>query len=220
MKIHPLITDSKHARRLLRPALQVPLRRGRYRIHAREHLLARTVPGPDRRRVNEAAAIDPQGAGHRPHAAARPDGQQRGRAEGLPRRRAGRGNHLQPDRQDPAPDVRYADRDDGAGPGEQIGYSNLVELWLGIHLDKGARFTDWSRRPLDKRQIDYAIGDVTHLADISPRCSNAASRPGAATGSTTRWSGWPIRPITATIPNHAGSGSRHRRAAIPMCSAA
>jgi ribonuclease D len=55
------------------------------------------------------------------------------------------------------------------GQGEQIGYSNLVDLWLGIHLDKGARFTDWSRRPLDKRQIDYAIGDVTHLSVIFPR---------------------------------------------------
>ncbi len=53
--------------------------------------------------------------------------------------------------------------------GEQIGYSNLVDAWLGIHLDKGARFTDWARRPLDKRQIDYAIGDVTHLAEIFPR---------------------------------------------------
>jgi ribonuclease D len=52
--------------------------------------------------------------------------------------------------------------------GEQIGYSNLVDSWLGIHLDKGARFTDWGRRPLDKRQIDYAIGDVTHLAEIFP----------------------------------------------------
>jgi ribonuclease D len=55
------------------------------------------------------------------------------------------------------------------GQGEQIGYSNLVENWLGITLDKGARFTDWARRPLDKRQIDYAIGDVTHLAEIFPR---------------------------------------------------
>jgi ribonuclease D len=55
------------------------------------------------------------------------------------------------------------------GFGEQIGYSNLVESVLGHTLDKGARFTDWSRRPLDKRQIDYAIADVTHLADIFPR---------------------------------------------------
>ncbi|VVT03046.1 Ribonuclease D [Sphingomonas sp. EC-HK361] len=55
------------------------------------------------------------------------------------------------------------------GQGEQIGYSNLVDSWLGIQIDKGARFTDWSRRPLDARQIEYAIGDVTHLAKIFPR---------------------------------------------------
>jgi len=55
------------------------------------------------------------------------------------------------------------------GQGEQVGYSNLVDAWLGIQLDKGARFTDWARRPLDKRQIDYAIGDVTHLAVIFPQ---------------------------------------------------
>jgi ribonuclease D len=54
------------------------------------------------------------------------------------------------------------------GQGEQIGYSNLVDLWIGIQLDKGARFTDWSRRPLDKRQIDYAVADVTHLSVIFP----------------------------------------------------
>ena len=55
------------------------------------------------------------------------------------------------------------------GMGEQVGYSNLIESWLGIKLDKGARFTDWGRRPLDARQIDYAIGDVTHLSAIFPR---------------------------------------------------
>jgi ribonuclease D len=55
------------------------------------------------------------------------------------------------------------------GHGEQIGYSNLIENLLGHSLDKGARFTDWGRRPLDKRQIDYAIADVTHLATVFPR---------------------------------------------------
>jgi ribonuclease D len=55
------------------------------------------------------------------------------------------------------------------GHGEQVGYSNLIESMLGHSLDKGARFTDWGRRPLDKRQIDYAIADVTHLAKIFPR---------------------------------------------------
>jgi ribonuclease D len=55
------------------------------------------------------------------------------------------------------------------GQGEQIGYASLVESWCGVALDKGARFTDWSRRPLDKRQIDYAIGDVTYLSEIFPK---------------------------------------------------
>ena len=52
---------------------------------------------------------------------------------------------------------------------EQIGYANLVESWLGFTVDKGARFTDWSRRPLTDRQIEYAIGDVTYLARIFPK---------------------------------------------------
>ena len=55
------------------------------------------------------------------------------------------------------------------GLGEQIGYGNLVDAWMGVTLDKGARFTDWARRPLDKRQIDYAIGDVTYLIQLFPK---------------------------------------------------
>jgi len=64
------------------------------------------------------------------------------------------------------------------GQGEQIGYSNLVDTYLGIAVDKGARFTDWSRRPLDKRQIEYAIGDVTHLAKIFPRMLERLKKTG------------------------------------------
>jgi ribonuclease D len=52
---------------------------------------------------------------------------------------------------------------------EQIGYANMVESWLGVQIDKGARFTDWSRRPLTERQVEYAIGDVTYLATIFPK---------------------------------------------------
>ncbi|MGF7147579.1 ribonuclease D [Sphingomonas zeicaulis] len=64
------------------------------------------------------------------------------------------------------------------GQGEQVGYSNLVDNYLGITLDKGARFTDWSRRPLDRRQIDYAIADVTHLAKIFPRMLDKLRKTG------------------------------------------
>jgi len=64
------------------------------------------------------------------------------------------------------------------GQGEQVGYSNLVDAYLGIVVDKGARFTDWSRRPLDARQIEYAIGDVTHLARIFPKMLERLRRTG------------------------------------------
>lgn len=64
------------------------------------------------------------------------------------------------------------------GLGEQVGYSNLVESLLNERLDKGARFTDWGRRPLDKRQIDYAIGDVTHLAGLFPKMLDKLKKTG------------------------------------------
>jgi ribonuclease D len=64
---------------------------------------------------------------------------------------------------------------------EQIGYANLVESWLGFTVDKGARFTDWGRRPLTDRQIEYAIGDVTHLAQIFPRILKKLIKTGRGT---------------------------------------
>ncbi|MEM6497560.1 MAG: ribonuclease D [Pseudomonadota bacterium] len=52
------------------------------------------------------------------------------------------------------------------GFGESVGYVNLVKKVLSIDVDKGARFTDWSRRPLSRKQLEYALGDVTHLRDV------------------------------------------------------
>lgn len=54
------------------------------------------------------------------------------------------------------------------GFGDSVGYMALVKGRLDINLDKGARFTDWSRRPLSDKQLSYAIGDVTHLRDFYP----------------------------------------------------
>ncbi|PCI43698.1 MAG: ribonuclease D [Alphaproteobacteria bacterium] len=52
------------------------------------------------------------------------------------------------------------------GYGDSIGYEKLVLSMAGATLDKSTRITDWSRRPLTQRQIDYALGDVTHLRTI------------------------------------------------------
>jgi len=54
------------------------------------------------------------------------------------------------------------------GFGENVGYLALVKGRLAITLDKGARFTDWSRRPLSDNQLTYALADVTHLRDLYP----------------------------------------------------
>jgi ribonuclease D len=52
------------------------------------------------------------------------------------------------------------------GFGESVSYVNLVKSVTGVEIDKSSRFTDWSRRPLSDRQLEYALGDVTHLRDV------------------------------------------------------
>lgn len=50
-----------------------------------------------------------------------------------------------------------------AGFGSQVSYQDLVSSVLGVRLDKGQRFTDWSARPLSEAQVGYALDDVRHL---------------------------------------------------------
>ena len=64
------------------------------------------------------------------------------------------------------------------GYGEQVSYSELAHSICHVTIDKSSRFTDWARRPLAEAQIEYAIGDVTHLRDIY----RALSKRVAATG--------------------------------------
>ncbi len=52
------------------------------------------------------------------------------------------------------------------GHGDSVSYDQLVQRITGDALDKSSRFTDWTRRPLSKAQVEYAISDVTHLRDV------------------------------------------------------
>ncbi|KOF22145.1 ribonuclease D [Ensifer adhaerens] len=52
------------------------------------------------------------------------------------------------------------------GFGDSVSYDQLVNRIKGEQIDKSSRFTDWSRRPLTEKQLDYALADVTHLRDI------------------------------------------------------
>ncbi len=47
--------------------------------------------------------------------------------------------------------------------GEQIGYSGLIQKTLNIDLPKDHSRTDWSRRPLGRGQLRYALDDVIYL---------------------------------------------------------
>ena len=44
--------------------------------------------------------------------------------------------------------------------------AKLVSELLGVRLQKGARMTDWFKRPLTDEQIAYAAADVVHLLDV------------------------------------------------------
>ena len=64
------------------------------------------------------------------------------------------------------------------GHGEQAGYAALVREILGIELDKASQATNWAQRPLQPRQITYAIGDVTHLCKVYERLVSDLERTG------------------------------------------
>ena len=49
---------------------------------------------------------------------------------------------------------------------QQIGYGPLVASVLGVQLRKVDSFTDWSRRPLTKSQLQYAADDVRYLPAV------------------------------------------------------
>ncbi|MGF1551938.1 MAG: ribonuclease D [Paracoccaceae bacterium] len=66
------------------------------------------------------------------------------------------------------------------GFGDQVGYETLVRKVARVELDKSSRVTDWARRPLSERQLDYAIGDVTHLRRIYETLSARLERSGRA----------------------------------------
>jgi ribonuclease D len=52
------------------------------------------------------------------------------------------------------------------GFGDSVSYEKLSESLISKQLDKSQQHTDWDKRPLSKRQIDYAAGDVQDLEVI------------------------------------------------------
>ena len=59
------------------------------------------------------------------------------------------------------------------GFGDSVGYEKLVDKLLRKKIDKSSRFSNWAKRPLTNKQLNYAIGDVTHLFEIYPILNDA-----------------------------------------------
>jgi ribonuclease D len=66
------------------------------------------------------------------------------------------------------------------GFGDSVSYDQLVQRTKNVHIDKSSRFTDWSRRPLTDKQLEYALADVTHLRDVYLFLKNQLEREGRA----------------------------------------
>ncbi len=57
-------------------------------------------------------------------------------------------------------------------------YGNLISRMLGDTIDKGETRTDWKRRPLTRRQLDYALQDVTYLEELHQKIESQLSELG------------------------------------------
>ena len=66
------------------------------------------------------------------------------------------------------------------GFGESASYETLARRLAHVEIDKSARFTDWSRRPLTRRQLEYALADVTHLRVVYEALAKQLERTGRA----------------------------------------
>ncbi|OHV72212.1 ribonuclease D [Ensifer sp. LCM 4579] len=64
------------------------------------------------------------------------------------------------------------------GFGDSVSYDQLVNRIKNEQIDKSSRFTDWSRRPLTDKQLEYALADVTHLRDIYEYLKKELEREG------------------------------------------
>jgi len=67
------------------------------------------------------------------------------------------------------------------GHGEAISYGALVKKLLKLNHDKTYQAIDWHVRPLGPRQLEYALGDVTHLRDIYVKLKRRLEETGRET---------------------------------------
>lgn len=78
-------------------------------------------------------------------------------------------------------------------------YSTLVSKLLGVMLTKGETRTDWSRRPLSKRQLEYALQDVVHLEQLRDALRQRLQKFGREAWLSEELKGWQAEVEAAEI---------------------
>lgn len=68
-----------------------------------------------------------------------------------------------------------------AGLGAGLGYQKLVRELTGVELEKGETRSDWLRRPLSERQLEYAALDVVYLPALHAELGTRVERRGYRT---------------------------------------
>ena len=79
------------------------------------------------------------------------------------------------------------------GFGDSASYETLAGQLAGAKVDKSSRFTDWSNRPLTEKQIEYALGDVSHLRKVYVKLRERLEKTGRA-----EWVREEMEELTAT----------------------
>ena len=64
------------------------------------------------------------------------------------------------------------------GFGDSVSYETLAGNLANAKIDKSSRFTDWAQRPLSDKQIEYALGDVSHLRIVYDKLIEKLQRSG------------------------------------------
>ena len=59
-----------------------------------------------------------------------------------------------------------------------LSFKELVKKYLNIDLQKGYKVSNWSKRPFDQRQLDYALEDVIYLYDLYIALRDALAKRG------------------------------------------
>ena len=95
-------------------------------------------------------------------------------------------------------------------------YGTLVNKLLGKTLAKGETRSDWRRRPLSKRQLDYAVQDVADLQQLAATLQLRTAELGRTSWTETEMREWQTKIELETGSeawrNVSGSGSLKARA--------